>query len=125
MSESEEQAKALLEEWMAAFNARDLARWAASFNYPSVRLASGRVIVLEGPQSLRPNTFELLSQIGWDRSAWDHYRVINSGPDKVHFDTRFTRYRAGGSVIGTYDSIYIVTNQDGHWGVQARSSFAP
>ena len=58
MSESEEQAKALLEEWMAAFNARDVVRWAATFNYPSVRLASGRVIVLEGPQSLRPNTFD-------------------------------------------------------------------
>jgi len=35
VSESEEQAKALLEEWMSAFNARDLDRWAATFNCPS------------------------------------------------------------------------------------------
>jgi hypothetical protein len=125
MTESEQQAVALLDEWMAAFNARDIERWAATFNYPSVRLASGRVIVLESPASLRRDTFERLASIGWERSAWDRHDVINSSDDKVHFDTRFSRYRADGSVIGTYDSIYVVTRLDGHWGVQARSSFAP
>ena len=38
---------------------------------------------------------------------------------------RFTRYRKDGSVISGYDSIYVVTNENGHWGVKARSSFAP
>jgi len=28
-------------------------------------------------------------------------------------------------VIGGFDSIYIVTRQDGHWGIKIRSSFAP
>jgi hypothetical protein len=35
------------------------------------------------------------------------------------FDTRFTRYRADGSVIGGFNSIYVVTREDGHWGVKA------
>ena len=43
----------------------------------------------------------------------------------VHIDTRFTRYRADGSVLVSYDSLYIVTKQSGRWGVLARSSFAP
>ena len=51
--------------------------------------------------------------------------IINSSDDKVHFNTRFARYRQDGSLIGEYDSIYIVNNQDNHWGVQCRSSFAP
>jgi hypothetical protein len=125
MTESEASATALLDEWMAAFNARDLGRWAATFNYPSVRLAGGRVVTLDGSESLRPDTFERLGAAGWVRSAWDRRKVIHASADKVHFDTRFTRYRADGSVIGSYDSIYVVTRQGGHWGVQARSSFAP
>ena len=36
----------------SAFNARDLPRWAATFNYPSVRLASGRLIIFEGKDFL-------------------------------------------------------------------------
>src|SRR3974377_1651195 len=125
MTESEREQTALVEEWMAAFNARDLSRWAATFNYPSVRLASGMLVVFESAASHRPDVFERLASIGWDHSAWDHHRVINSSDDKVHFDTRFTRYRSDGGIIGSYDSIYVVTQQDGHWGVAARSSFAP
>ena len=51
--------------------------------------------------------------------------MIHAGADKVHIDTRFVRYRADGSELGAFDSIYVVTREDGHWGVKARSSFAP
>ena len=57
--------------------------------------------------------------------AWEKREVIHSGPDKVHIDTRFIRYRADGSVLASFDSLYVVTKQDGRWGVVARSSFAP
>ena len=30
----------------------------------------------------------------------------------VHFDCCFTRYRLDGSIIGTYESIYIVTKDE-------------
>ena len=125
MTDSEREATELLAEWMAAFNARDLPRWAATFNYPSVRLASGRLAIFESAAAHRPDLFDRLAGIGWDHSAWDRHRVISGSGDKVHFDTCFTRYRADGSIIGVYDSIYVVTRQDGHWGVAARSSFAP
>ena len=125
MTESESQAVRLLDEFMSAFNARDLRAYAATFNYPSVRIAGGRVIVLDGPDSHRHDMFEWLVALGWHHSAWDHRRVIHASEDKVHFDTRFTRYREDGSKLGTYDSLYVVTKQAGHWGVQARSSFAP
>jgi hypothetical protein len=61
----------------------------------------------------------------WHHSAWERRALIHAGADKVHIDTRFTRYRADGSVIGAFDSIYVVTCENGHWGVKARSSFAP
>ena len=118
VTESEAQAMKLLDEFMATFNARDAKAHAATYNYPSIRLASG-------PEAIGPEMFDWLVSQGWHHSAWDHRRIIHSSGDKVHFDTRFTRYREDGSKLGTYDSLYIVTNQDGHWGVQVRSSFAP
>jgi len=42
----------------------------------------------------------------------------------VHVDTKFSRYREDGSLIGSFDSLYIVTKEDGRWGVKLRSSFA-
>ena len=117
-------AEAVLDAFMAAFNARDLAAWEKTFNFPSVRLASNTLTVIE-PGYHKPGMFDQGALSDWHHSAWERRAVIHSGPDKVHFDTRFTRYRADGSVIGGFDSIYVVTCEDGHWGVKARSSYAP
>ena len=46
-------------------------------------------------------------------------------PVKVHFEVVFSRYKADGSKYATYQSLWMVTNKAGVWGVQARSSFAP
>lgn len=127
MSETDEAitaAMACLEEFMRAFNARDIEAWSKTFNYPSVRFASGTMTIIE-PGYHQPQMFERGALAGWDHSAWERREVIHAGADKVHIDTRFTRYRKDGSVIGGYDSIYVVTREDGHWGVKARSSFAP
>ena len=113
-----------LDEFMAAFNARDVAAFEATFNFPSIRLASGVLTLIERGYH-RPDMFEQGALADWDHSAWDRRAVIHAGPDKVHIDTRFSRYRADGSVIGGFDSVYVVTREDGHWGIRIRSSFAP
>ena len=50
--------------------------------------------------------------------------MINATDDKVHLAVQFSRWRADGSLIGRYKSLWIVTLVDGKWGIQARSSFA-
>jgi len=117
-------AQKCLDDFMAAFNARDLAAFEKTFNFPSVRLASNTLVIIE-PGYHKPGMFERGALAGWHHSAWERREVIHAGADKVHIDTRFTRYRADGSVIGSFDSIYVVTCEDGHWGIKARSSFAP
>jgi len=114
-----------LDDFMAAFNARDLQAWEATFNFPSVRLASNALVIIDKPGWHPPDTFSRGALKDWHHSAWERRAVIHAGPDKVHFDTRFVRRRADGSVIGHFDSIYVVTCENGHWGVKARSSFAP
>jgi hypothetical protein len=113
-----------LDEFMAAFNARDVAAFEATFNFPSIRLASGRLITLN-KGDMKPERFTQGALAEWHHSGWDRREVIHAGEDKVHIDTRFTRYRADGSVIGGFDSVYVVTKENGHWGVKIRSSFAP
>ncbi|HEX3674914.1 MAG TPA: hypothetical protein VHU87_11630 [Rhizomicrobium sp.] len=117
-------AMAVLDDFMAAFNARDLAAWDATFNFPSVRLASNKLVLINAGDH-KPEMFARGALAEWHHSAWERRDVIHAGADKVHIDTRFTRYRADGSVIGGFDSIYVVTNEAGHWGVKIRSSFAP
>jgi len=113
-----------LDDFMAAFNARDVNAFEATFNLPSVRLASNTMVIIEAGYH-QPGMFERGALAEWDHSAWEQREVIHAGPDKVHFDTRFTRYRKDGSIIGGFNSIYVVTREGGHWGVKARSSYAP
>lgn len=120
-----EAAMKCLDDFMAAFNARDLSAWEKTFNFPSLRLASNQMVIIDKPGWHKPTMFTASLGDGWHHSGWDRRDVIHAGVDKVHFDTCFTRYRADGSVIGRYDSIYVVTNENGHWGVKLRSSFAP
>ena len=34
-------------------------------------------------------------------------------------------YRKDGSIIGSFESLYVVTKEQGRWGVKLRSSMAP
>ena len=117
-------ARACLDAFMTAFNARDVAAFETTFNFPSIRLASNTLTLIERGHH-QPAMFETGPLSDWSHSAWERREVIHAGPDKVHFDTRFTRYRKDGSVIGGFDSVYVVTREDGHWGVKIRSSYAP
>ena len=115
-----------LDEFMLSFNARDPEAWAASLNYPHVRFASGTVTVWETAEEFAQTlAFERLPASGWDHSHWLSRDVSLVSAGKVHVNTIFQRFNAQNEVIGTYESLYIVTLKDGHWGTQARSSLAP
>ncbi|MFN4089524.1 MAG: hypothetical protein ACK4QW_10855 [Alphaproteobacteria bacterium] len=117
-------AMAALDAFMAALNRGDEAGVNDAFNFPHVRIASGRVAIFERRGDYRLDTFRARAGEGWHHSAWDERTVVQSGPDKVHFAVVFSRYAADGRRLGRFPSVWIVTCVDGHWGVQARSSFA-
>ena len=114
----------LLDDYMSAWNQKDLAGWERTFHFPHYRLASGKMNVLDRPGL--QDAARIWASVGgdWHHSRWDRRRIIHSSADKVHVDTKFTRCRADGSVIGSFESLYIVTKEDGRWGVKMRSSFA-
>jgi hypothetical protein len=114
----------VLDEYMAAWNRKDLEAWERTFHFPHYRLASGRMTVLDKPGM--QDASRIWASVGsdWHHSSWDRRRIINASPDKVHVDTKFTRYRADGTTIGSYESLYILTKENGRWGVKLRSSYA-
>ena len=119
-------ARAALDGFMAAFNREDAeairSRW---FHFPHVRFHSGKVTMMPTPEDYHNMVWARRGQSAdWARTAWDYQEVIDSGPDKVHFRVQFSRYRADGSAIGSYRSLYIVTLLNGRWAIQARSSWA-
>jgi hypothetical protein len=115
----------LLDEYMAAWNSKDMTAWERTFHFPHYRLASGKMTVLERPgQQDETRLRQTMAASGWHHSKWDRRRIVHASADKIHVDTKFTRYRADGSRIGSYESLYILTKEDGRWGVKLRSSFA-
>lgn len=113
----------VLDDYMSTFNAKDAKAWQGTYQFPHYRLASGNMSVLESP-TLDSTVFIRLQQSGWHHSKWDHRNIIQASHDKVHVDTRFSRFRADGSLIGQFESLYIVTKENGKWGVKFRSSYA-
>lgn len=117
--------QAVLDEFIAAFNARDSQRWAATLNYPHVRLAGDAVTVWNSADDYaRSNEIEKLGASGWSHSRWDWKRLIQAAPDKLHFLVSFTRYDSADKPLASYEALYVLTLNDGLWGIQARSSYA-
>ncbi|HEX5008496.1 MAG TPA: hypothetical protein VFV70_15385 [Hyphomonadaceae bacterium] len=110
--------------FMRTFNSRDAEAWGATFHFPSVRIASGNVRIINGPADLE-NAFTRLEEQGWHHSAWAARKIVQCGPTKAHMLTTFVRYRADNTVLSQFDSLYIVEFKNNRWALTARSSFAP
>ena len=118
---------AVTDAFMDALNRRDVAAIRESFNYPHHRLG-GRTgsITFGAAEDYNLDRFDAVTAPdGWHHSEFDYRQVVQADPEKVHLELQFTRYRADGSEIASYSSLWVVTCRDGHWGIQMRSSFAP
>lgn len=121
-----ENAMQVLDSFMTSFNARNMEEWSETLNYPHVRFAGSEVTLWNTKEEYSSiDIFERLSSTGWHHSAWLSRKVILVSENKVHISTIFERYDENNNPLKQYQSLYIVTNKDGHWGVQARSSLAP
>lgn len=117
---------ATLGRFMDALNAHDAAGMDREMHFPHVRLAMGKVTVYERPGNNPMDLFQRLqAEDDWRYSRWDRRTLIQCNERKAHYQVEYTRYRSDDSVIGVYESLYVLTLQDGRWGILARSSFGP
>jgi hypothetical protein len=113
----------VLDGHLAALNSGDAAALARTLHFPHYRLAGGRMQIWEHPESYLDD-FRARAGKEWHHSAWDFRNPISASADKVHLDVQFTRYRADGSVLGRYRSVWVVSFLARRWAAQLRSSFA-
>ena len=121
-----ERATEVARAFVAAFNARDARAMADSFHFPHVRLALGRFVTIESAEAMIARQAAVdrsLQAEGWDHTRVESIEVVHEGPDKVHLALRHSRCRPDGSAYNTFDTLWIVTEHDGRWGIQFRSSY--
>lgn len=120
--------KAAVRAYIDAFNKLDSSAMADAFHFPHIRLASGTFAIFESRDSFirrfDGNTTALRAE-GWHHTVIESLEVVHAVPDKVHLAIEYTRHRADDSVYSRFNSLWITTLQDGHWGIRFRSSCMP
>ena len=118
-----EEALGVVDRYLAGLNARDTEAIRAAFNFPHLRIgAKGNLSRFEKPEDYDfGHFFRATSADGWHHTRLDKTEAVFATEGKVHVAVDFTRYREDCSVIGRYFSLYVVTRQDGHWGIQVGS----
>ena len=124
-AESEAEARRVIAAFSDAGNKRDLQGLRNALNFPFVRIASGKVAITRTREEFTSDAPLRWREEGWHHSTVDSVEFIQSSGDKVHAAVTFSRYKADGTRYATYRTLRIITKQDGHWGIQCSSSFAP
>ena len=112
---------ACVEAFTERFNAGDAAGMDALLHFPHVILDGARLIVWKTPGQLPQGYFDGLAAAGWRRSTYHDKRVVLSSPNKVHLLVDYSRDGEGGAVLSRQANLWIVTFEDGRWGVKQRS----
>jgi len=124
---AEAAAKESLEAFIAAWNMGDDVQLRKTMNFPFVTFGAGQAVRVAERAEDFTQGFEQMRQKGWARSSFDFdsFTVYGSSAEKVHCEIGFSRYRADGTPYFTGRVMYVVTNQDGHWGPQLRTAGSP
>ena len=118
-----EAATKVIADHIKALNARDEAGLLRTLHFPHHRL-SGTVLKTWETGADYFADFKARAGVEWSHSAGVVNKVLGGSEAKVHLDVGITRYRADGSVIKSFHSLWIISERNGHWAAAFRSSFA-
>jgi hypothetical protein len=121
-SEIEEEARKPIDDFFSALNARDLESGRKTLNYPHIQIAGSDLSILNDPTEFQID-FQALANEGWTYSTLDSCTMRQFCDEKVHFELQLSMHRANDARYATYQALWIVTKQDGIWGIQCRSIF--
>ena len=124
---SRKAAVAAVEAYLDAVNRRDAQAFAAKMHYPHYRVTrAGQVQAWEEAREVASTmTFDRLASTGWVRTAAHNVNPVQVSADAVNVALELLRYNAAGEQIARFDTLYLVTREDGRWAFKGRSSFAP
>ena len=116
----------VLDHFMAGLNHYDAKAMDAALHFPHVRFAGGQIKTYPKAGDNPMDLFERLKrEDDWKYSSWVSRELVQCSDIKAHYALSYTRFRSDDSVIGVYESLYVLTKVDHAWGIQLRSSFGP
>ncbi|WP_342708925.1 hypothetical protein AAFG13_28835 [Bradyrhizobium sp. B124] len=111
-----------IDDFTDRFNACDLAGMDALLHFPHVILSGEQLVIRERPGQLPASFFDDLARTtGWAKSTYQRGEPVLVGPRKVHLVVEYSRDRADGSIASRHRNPWIVTSEDGRWGIKQRS----
>lgn len=126
MTPDEQTAIRTIERWLEGFNNRDGQIQIDTFNFPHIRLAGGEFTTISDladmHREMEATSGRLIAE-GWGYTTLESAVPVQSGHGKVHVAVHYVRRHPDGTAYTEFDSLWIVTEQNGHWGVQFRSSY--
>lgn len=117
-------ARSVMEQHVAALNARDEKELAETLHFPHYRLSDNGLKMWENSSTYFSDFYARAGK-DWDHTILKDISVIAANAEKVHLDVWFDRCRADDSVISTFRSLWVIAKLNGRWAAQLRSSFAP
>lgn len=121
-----EEARKAIDDFFVAFNNRDNQSLKDLYNFPHVFLfGNGAARIAEDADGMAVNFERMREREGWHRSTLDTIEATSVSEEKVHFELVFSRYREDGVKYSSVPALWILTKQDGHWGIQIRSLMPP
>ena len=117
---AESEARRALDGFYEAFNAADNDALQKYCNYPHAFVGSnGSVRVIEDRWTMN---FERMREgEGWSHSTLESAEAVFVKEDKVHFQIVFSRTNTDGEKYRTMPGLWIMTRQNGQWGLTLRS----
>ncbi|MCZ6640796.1 MAG: hypothetical protein O7F71_04425 [Gammaproteobacteria bacterium] len=111
-------------DFFTAFNASDNAGVRESLNLPHAFLVNGGRLMAamddSGPGVVM-NFDAMREREGWYMSSLDSLEPVVIAPTVVAYELVFSRYHKNGLRYRSIPALWILTKQDGHWGIQFRS----
>jgi len=121
---SEEQAKKAVEDYIEAFNAQDLTAMLDCLNFPFSWIVNNLVRPVQEASDFVSPTESLIKE-GWHHTVLDWVEPVQVWEKKAHFKVSYSRFKADGTKYLTHEALWIVTTDDGHWGIQCMSLYIP
>ncbi|THF67221.1 hypothetical protein E6C76_02235 [Pseudothauera nasutitermitis] len=105
---------ACLDAFLAALHNGDAQARNATLNYPHVHLTHGQLRVWENAAAGTDFGCD-----AWDHSPWEERELLHATTERLHIAVSFRRDEEADGPQGHFRALYVVTLQDGHWGIQA------
>jgi len=121
-------ALAVMDAHISALNDHNEQALAKTLHFPHYRISGTELRVWNNPDHYFRD-FRSRAGSDWHRSLFNDIKVIQSSEEKVHLDAEIQRYRENGTLLNSFRSLWVITQEQSEsgtrkWAAKFRSSFA-